>query len=538
MTDVPIILLAGQSNASLGGMDNHIVETLLASGGAFEFVKVAVAGTSIFPGSNPNWDPVVGTLLPQLISEAMTAAANVIAQGHTPRFYVLWVQGEGQQSVSQAQYADQLTLLINTLRDGIDQADASFAISMIPHDTVVRLAQFDVAATVADVTLIDPVNPGFYDFNTHYDRPTRYAIADSFLQGLNLTPVVDPAYVSLLPGAVIDQTATLDAVTATPFTDFTYAARNIVSQINGGFGDDRLTGGTQADIINGGDNNDVLGGGGGADRIDGGQHDDVVSGGAGNDILTGGNGIDVVYGEDGDDYIKGGRQNDQIFGGAGNDRLFGEWGDDLIDGGTGIDIVSYLTSPGGVTIRLAVSVQQDTIVSGIDTLRNIENVEGSNFADDLAGNTRANVIWGLNGNDLLTGFTGDDQLLGGAGADLLDGGVGRDIATGGTGADIFRYGGVDFAGLDAATADRITDFSRSEGDRIDVSRVDANATNSASDAFVFIGTAAFAGSAGQLRYEIVGGNTRVMGDINGDGNADFLIRVDGSLALLAADFVL
>jgi restriction endonuclease Mrr len=54
----------------------------------------------------------------------------------------------------------------------------------------------------------------------------------------------------------------------------------------------------------------------------------------------------------------------------------------------------------------------------------------------------------------------------------------------------------------------------------------------------FIGTAAFSKTAGELRYQEIGGNTYVSGDTNGDGLADFLIRLAGSHALTSSDFVL
>ena len=58
------------------------------------------------------------------------------------------------------------------------------------------------------------------------------------------------------------------------------------------------------------------------------------------------------------------------------------------------------------------------------------------------------------------------------------------------------------------------------------------------EAFAFIGTAAFSHTAGELRYEEVSGFTYVYGDTNGDGIADFMIRLDGLHALSSGDFVL
>ena len=53
-----------------------------------------------------------------------------------------------------------------------------------------------------------------------------------------------------------------------------------------------------------------------------------------------------------------------------------------------------------------------------------------------------------------------------------------------------------------------------------------------------MGTAAFDGHAGELRYEQISGNTYVSGDINGDGVADFMVRVDGLHTLASSDFML
>jgi len=53
-----------------------------------------------------------------------------------------------------------------------------------------------------------------------------------------------------------------------------------------------------------------------------------------------------------------------------------------------------------------------------------------------------------------------------------------------------------------------------------------------------VGAGAFTGTAGELRAEQIDGNTFVQGDTNGDGIADFVIRVDGLQALTGSDFIL
>jgi len=50
-------------------------------------------------------------------------------------------------------------------------------------------------------------------------------------------------------------------------------------------------------------------------------------------------------------------------------------------------------------------------------LRNIENVTGSRFGDDLEGSGLGNTLRGMAGDDVLTGRGGADLLVGGAGRD-------------------------------------------------------------------------------------------------------------------------
>ena len=81
--------------------------------------------------------------------------------------------------------------------------------------------------------------------------------------------------------------------------------------------------------------------------------------------------------------------------------------------------------------------------------------------------------------------------------------------------------------------DEIDDFSRAEGDRIDLSRIDASSTMVGDQAFNFVGSARFTGTAGELRYA----SGELQGDVNGDGSADF--RIDMQFASLqVSDLIL
>ncbi len=85
--------------------------------------------------------------------------------------------------------------------------------------------------------------------------------------------------------------------------------------LDGGAGDDAITGTQDGDLIFGGDGHDILKGGEGADTIDGGQGDDVITGGIGDDVMGGGDGADtfVVTGMlDGHDLIEGFSSEDRL----------------------------------------------------------------------------------------------------------------------------------------------------------------------------------------------------------------------------------
>jgi len=92
--------------------------------------------------------------------------------------------------------------------------------------------------------------------------------------------------------------------------------------------------------------------------------------------------------------------------------------------------------------------------------------------------------------------------------------------------------------MTSGTADRIHDFSQAEGDQLDFSNVDANTLTGGDQAFSFIGNAAFGHHAGELRYYQQSGVTYVAGDTNGDGVADFTVRIDALHTLQASDFIL
>jgi Ca2+-binding RTX toxin-like protein len=136
------------------------------------------------------------------------------------------------------------------------------------------------------------------------------------------------------------------------------------------------------------------------------------------------------------DTYHGGKGDDQMIGGVGNHIYMETPGsaDIIVDSG-GIDTVDFSGAALGVTFSLSLtSGQVQVLDSAGNTLAvtgTLENVIGTNFADDLTGNALANFISGLGGNDHIVGQAGRDLLIGGLGADRIIGSAGEDIVVAG-----------------------------------------------------------------------------------------------------------
>jgi len=131
----------------------------------------------------------------------------------------------------------------------------------------------------------------------------------------------------------------------------------------------------------------------------------------------------------------------------------------------------------------------------------------------------------------------NNYLAGGDGNDFLQGGAGADYFKGGAGADKFVFSDASDS-PPGVGSDVIADFHSAQGDKIDLSRIDADPTLVGDQAFSFIGTSSFSSHAGELHHVVTGATAIISGDINGDGIGDFSIAVSGVSSLTAADFIL
>ena len=136
---------------------------------------------------------------------------------------------------------------------------------------------------------------------------------------------------------------------------------------------------------------------------------------------------------------------------------------------------------------------------------------------------------------LIHGTLGDDVLVGGDQNDVITGSAGNDRLFGGNGADRFVFDD-GHTGLGAANRDRIGDFVRAQGDKLDLDLVDANLKVAGDQDFVFRGTAAFTGI-GQVRFVASGADRIIQLNNDSDLQADLEIVLKGfGKAVLATDF--
>ncbi|MDR1285086.1 MAG: hypothetical protein LBJ88_02670, partial [Campylobacteraceae bacterium] len=223
-----------------------------------------------------------------------------------------------------------------------------------------------------------------------------------------------------------------------------------------------------AEVIETGDDNDILYAKGGDDIVRSNGGSDIVYGGDGNDTIYGGEGDDIIYGNSGKDIIFGENGDDVIYGGTGADLLYGGDGDDIYifnigDGAdtirdeNGVDTIIFgeniskedlIAKSDGSDLIIAIreyeksfdELKDKIIIKNYFTINHIEIVklnngtvirldelqQGTDDNDILIYGSESDVINAGSGNDVINAGNGDDILIGGKGNDILDGGYGND----------------------------------------------------------------------------------------------------------------
>lgn len=195
-----------------------------------------------------------------------------------------------------------------------------------------------------------------------------------------------------------------DGVLLRNYIDYSDAPGPVLVNLRGGWatgeGYDRiiditeLYGSPYADVLIGDDQ---------ANYLDGGFNDQL------------GGRQEVIAALGGDDFLDG---SGRLLGGPGDDTFYLSFAatDDRIDGGPGVDVVDFTDAFGDVVVDLVAGTASGAF-TGDDVVTNVENVNGTRYADHITGD---------DGDNSLHGRQGNDTLIGGPGVDLLHGGGGRD----------------------------------------------------------------------------------------------------------------
>jgi Ca2+-binding RTX toxin-like protein len=168
--------------------------------------------------------------------------------------------------------------------------------------------------------------------------------------------------------------------------------------------------------------------------------DELIAGDQSDDTLVDGSGDDVLRGLGGDDALLNNLGSDELFGEDGNDLFLSTaiCEGDRIDGAAGRDNASWAKFREGIDARLdqdragrpGPGGAPDCSGGVLDTLSEIEDLEGSSSADTFYGDGGENQLLGHLGADSYFAEAGTDTILANAGDDdaVIDCGEGIDTA--------------------------------------------------------------------------------------------------------------
>lgn len=326
----------------------------------------------------------------------------------------------------------------------------------------------------------------------------------------------------------------LEALTFAGVDRFTVRSGSGADILYGASLSDALYGGAGADTLHGLAGNDTLDGGKGVDTMFGGLGDDIYFVDSAADVVTEmtGEGYDIIYsavshsveGTAVESLRLTGNKNGDATGNELDNYLVGSNGNNVLNGGDGADIMAgrhgddtYYVDDASDTVVENATEGLDSVISNISyTLAdNVENMTLSGFDNnDGVGNGLDNVMFGNDQDNALSGLLGDDIINGAGGADVL---------TGGAGADAFLFRSVSDSAV--GLSDRITDLTND--DVINLLKIDANTNKAGNQDFRIVDE--LNGGAGQLALHYDAGTnlTTVLGDVNGDGVADFRLLING-----------
>lgn len=240
----------------------------------------------------------------------------------------------------------------------------------------------------------------------------------------------------------------------------------------------------------------------------------VIDGGHGNDTITGNAAANTIVGAGGNDKLDGGNGGDTYrvtgnqaggwssFNGFDTYADTGTSGSDrIVISGKDVDLGlrSFSAASSGIEVIDASAATGTTRIVGDWSADSIDlrgvSVLGSGIVVDGAGGN--DTLIGATGNDSMRGGSGNDLLVGGAGQDSLDGGDGNDLllATQGSGSGRELY-------IGGAGSDRIA-LALNDRSALDLRGGSATAADGTADTFTLVGTrGALSFTASVLDFEV------------------------------------
>jgi Ca2+-binding RTX toxin-like protein len=554
---------SGGNDVITGGAGN---DTLRGGGGADTLVGGAgndsldggAAADTYLVGANDGFDTFAdsGAAGPGQVDQILATADNTaigIASGFGPSSGIEVISANGHSGVSiQGDVTDDMLDFSATTLVGITRIDGGAG-----NDTITGSAGDDVivggtgndflyGGNGSDTYLVGP-GDGFDSYADNSVSGTNRILAtnDNVAIGL-MSGFGGPGFGSGIQEISADGHAGVSIQGDATDDIFSFVGITLtgITKIDGGAGNDRITGTLFADVILGGDGDDQLTGLDGNDTLIGGLGDDTLLGGAGDDTLVGGPGTNTMDGGAGSDtYLVGPGDGinsiqdsgtdpsdvDRILATADNTAIllpdFAPFGSNTAGG------IEQISADGHAGVTIEGGAFRDIYDFTATTLTGIAAIKGNDGDDQIFGSAGDDVIEGGAGNDTLFGGAGNDTLDGGADNDTLSGGVGNDTLIGGPGNNTLDGGEGSDTYL-ARPGDGANVYTDSGTGAADVDRVLATADNTVINIRAF---SPFSGieeisADGHAGVTISGGDagaflnfltTKLTGITEIDGGADF-----------------
>lgn len=327
-----------------------------------------------------------------------------------------------------------------------------------------------------------------------------------------------------------DTLLSVEAVRGTNFAD-TYDAAGF-----GATGSNIGSNGTFNEFTGNGGNDTIIGNGNtriSFNNATAGVTVDLQAGSASGDASVG---TDTLTGVN---AVQGSNFADTMRGDAANNTFTGNAGDDFIDGRAGFDVASYNNSyfvTGGVSVNMADGTAKGDASIGNDTLRSIEGVQGTGYADaynavgyGVAGalnsgnNGTFNQFEGVGGNDTISG-NGNTRVIYGSAAAAVTVDLSLGTAHGTAAGDIANVGTDTFTGVFSATGSAFADTLIGDANS---NMFVGGGGNDAIDGGAGGDVAIFSGARGQYTVSINGaGQVTVTDTVGGRDGTDTLTNVE------------